>query len=35
MARYFIDNPVLAWVIAIFIMLAGALSLPMLPVSDR
>ena len=34
MARFFIDNPVLAWVIAIFITLAGALSLPMLPVAQ-
>lgn len=34
MARFFIDNPVLAWVIAIFMVLAGALSLPQLPVSQ-
>ena len=34
MARFFIDNPVLAWVIAIFITLAGVLSLPNLPVSQ-
>ena len=34
MARFFIDNPVLAWVIAIFITLAGALSLPSLPVAQ-
>ncbi|SDH51858.1 multidrug efflux RND transporter permease subunit [Alloyangia pacifica] len=34
MARYFIDNPVLAWVIAIFILLAGLLALPNLPVSQ-
>ncbi|MCB5411021.1 efflux RND transporter permease subunit [Pseudogemmobacter faecipullorum] len=34
MAKFFIDNPVLAWVISIFIVLAGALSLPMLPVSQ-
>ncbi len=34
MAKFFIDNPVLAWVIAIFITLAGALSLPNLPVSQ-
>ncbi|RJL20422.1 efflux RND transporter permease subunit [Paracoccus siganidrum] len=34
MARFFIDNPVLAWVIAIFITLAGMLSLPSLPVSQ-
>lgn len=34
MARFFIDNPVLAWVIAIFIVLAGALALPQLPVAQ-
>ncbi|MCI5040907.1 MAG: multidrug efflux RND transporter permease subunit [Donghicola eburneus] len=34
MARFFIDNPVLAWVIAIFISLAGVLSLPSLPVAQ-
>lgn len=34
MAKFFINNPVLAWVIAIFIVLAGALSLPRLPVSQ-
>ncbi|AGT10717.1 efflux RND transporter permease subunit [Paracoccus aminophilus] len=34
MAKFFIDNPVLAWVIAIFITLAGALSLPQLPVAQ-
>ncbi|WP_370276300.1 efflux RND transporter permease subunit, partial [Roseovarius indicus] len=34
MAKFFIDNPVLAWVIAIFITLAGVLSLPSLPVSQ-
>ena len=34
MARFFIDNPVLAWVIAIFITLAGVLSLPSLPVAQ-
>jgi multidrug efflux pump len=34
MAKYFIDNPVLAWVIAIFITLAGALSLPNIPVAQ-
>ncbi|MGV8960753.1 MAG: multidrug efflux RND transporter permease subunit SmeE [Stenotrophomonas sp.] len=33
MARFFIDRPVFAWVIAIIIMLAGALSLFTLPVS--
>ncbi|MFC5741259.1 efflux RND transporter permease subunit [Dyella tabacisoli] len=34
MARFFIDRPVLAWVIAIIIMLAGALSIMRLPVSQ-
>ena len=34
MAKFFIDNPVLAWVIAIFIVLAGVLSLPSLPVAQ-
>ncbi|WP_108663060.1 efflux RND transporter permease subunit [Acuticoccus kandeliae] len=34
MARFFIDHPVLAWVIAIFITLAGALALPQLPISQ-
>ena len=34
MARFFIDRPILAWVIAIVIMLAGALSIRTLPVSQ-
>ncbi|MEN1941379.1 efflux RND transporter permease subunit [Luteimonas sp. MJ246] len=33
MARFFIDRPIFAWVIAIIIMLAGALSIFSLPVS--
>ena len=33
MARYFIDRPIFAWVIAIIIMLAGGLALVRLPVS--
>jgi multidrug efflux pump len=33
MARFFIDRPIFAWVIAIIIMLAGALSLTRLPIS--
>ena len=32
MARFFIDRPIFAWVIAIVIMLAGALSITLLPV---
>ena len=34
MARFFIDRPIFAWVIAIVIMLAGALSIHQLPVSQ-
>lgn len=34
MAHFFIDRPVLAWVIAIVILLAGVLSLPRLPVAQ-
>jgi multidrug efflux pump len=33
MSQFFIDRPIFAWVIAIIIMLAGALSLTQLPVS--
>jgi multidrug efflux pump len=33
MARFFIDRPVFAWVIAIIIMLAGTLSITTLPIS--
>ena len=33
MARFFIDRPIFAWVIAILVMLAGALSIFRLPVS--
>ncbi|MBK5072298.1 efflux RND transporter permease subunit [Budviciaceae bacterium CWB-B4] len=34
MAKFFIDRPIFAWVIAIIIMLAGALALVQLPVSQ-
>jgi len=34
MARFFIDRPIFAWVIAIVIMLAGALSVLRLPISQ-
>lgn len=34
MARFFIDRPIFAWVIAIVIMLAGALSIMQLPVAQ-
>jgi multidrug efflux pump len=33
MARFFIDRPIFAWVIAIVVMLAGALSITRLPIS--
>lgn len=34
MARFFIDRPIFAWVIALIIMLAGVLSIRVLPVSQ-
>ncbi len=34
MSRFFIDRPIFAWVIAIIIMLAGAISLKQLPVAQ-
>jgi hydrophobe/amphiphile efflux-1 (HAE1) family protein len=34
MARFFIDRPIFAWVIAIIVMIAGALSILRLPVSQ-
>lgn len=34
MARFFIDRPIFAWVIALVIMLAGALSISMLPIAQ-
>ena len=34
MARFFIDRPVFAWVIAIIIMLAGAISITQLPIAQ-
>lgn len=34
MPSFFIDRPVFAWVVAIFMVLAGAISIPMLPVSQ-
>jgi multidrug efflux pump len=33
MARFFIDRPIFAWVIAIIMMLAGGLALTQLPIS--
>ncbi len=34
MAKFFIDRPVFAWVIALFILLAGVLAIPNLPISQ-
>ena len=34
MARFFIDRPVFAWVIAILIMMAGGISIFRLPVEQ-
>ena len=34
MAKFFIDRPVFAWVIALFVLLAGVLAIPKLPVSQ-
>lgn len=34
MARFFIDRPVFAWVIAILIMMAGGISIFRLPVAQ-
>jgi len=34
MSRFFIDRPIFAWVIALFVMIAGALSLTQLPVTQ-
>src|SRR3546814_1482400 len=31
---FFIDRPVFAWVVALFILLAGALAIPQLPVAQ-
>ncbi|GBU15919.1 MULTISPECIES: efflux RND transporter permease subunit [Methylobacterium] len=34
MARFFIDRPIFAWVVALFICLGGALSIPLLPIAQ-
>ena len=34
MAKFFIDRPIFAWVIAIFIILAGVIGIRSLPVSQ-
>ena len=33
MPQFFIDRPIFAWVVALFILLAGALAIPQLPVA--
>jgi len=34
MSKFFIDRPVFAWVIALFILLGGALAITVLPVAQ-
>ena len=34
MAKFFIDRPIFAWVIALFIMVAGAVSITQLPIAQ-
>ena len=34
MPSFFIDRPIFAWVVAIFIMLAGVITIPMLPIAQ-
>lgn len=34
MAQFFIGRPIFAWVVAIFIMLAGIIALPQLPIAQ-
>ena len=34
MARFFIDRPIFAWVIALFLLVAGAVAIKLLPVSQ-
>ncbi len=34
MPSFFIDRPIFAWVVAIFIMIAGVISIPMMPVAQ-
>ncbi|MCX8280049.1 efflux RND transporter permease subunit [Phyllobacterium sp. 0TCS1.6C] len=34
MPQFFIERPIFAWVVAIFIMLAGAISIPFLPIAQ-
>ncbi|MGN6660730.1 MAG: efflux RND transporter permease subunit, partial [Achromobacter mucicolens] len=34
MPSFFIDRPIFAWVVAIFIMLGGVITIPMLPIAQ-
>ena len=34
MPSFFIQRPIFAWVVAIFIMIAGAIAIPLLPVAQ-
>ena len=34
MARFFIDRPIFAWVIALFIMVMGAVAITQLPIAQ-
>lgn len=34
MAKFFIDRPIFAWVIALFVMVLGAVSITQLPISQ-
>ena len=34
MAKFFIDRPIFAWVVALFIMVLGAVSITQLPISQ-
>ena len=34
MPQFFIDRPIFAWVVALFILLAGVLAIPNMPVSQ-
>ncbi|WP_155402223.1 efflux RND transporter permease subunit, partial [Ralstonia solanacearum] len=34
MAKFFIDRPVFAWVLALFIIVAGAISITQLPIAQ-
>ena len=34
MPSFFIDRPIFAWVVAIFIMIAGGIAIPLLPIAQ-